>query len=77
MIEPEIVQKGAFTIVGMEASFIGALSSDTNNFQVIPLSGTALSIASMKSKAGRTKPATASSSLGQNESVPTPTSYCM
>ena len=36
MIEPEIVQKEAFTIVGMEASFIGALSPDANNFELVP-----------------------------------------
>ena len=36
MIEPKIVQKGAFTIVGMEASFIGALSPDANNFELVP-----------------------------------------
>ena len=36
MIEPKIVQKEAFTVVGLEASFISALSTDTNNFQVIP-----------------------------------------
>ena len=37
MIEPKIVQKEAFTVVGMEAHFISALSTDTNNLQVIPL----------------------------------------
>ena len=36
MIEPEIVQKGALTIVGMEASFISALSPDANNFELVP-----------------------------------------
>ena len=36
MIEPEIVEKDAFTVVGMETHFIGALSSGTNNLQVIP-----------------------------------------
>ena len=36
MIEPKIVQKEAFTVFGLEASFISALSTDTNNFQVIP-----------------------------------------
>ena len=36
MNEPEIVQKDAFTLVGMEARFIGALSPDANNFDVIP-----------------------------------------
>jgi len=34
--EPEIVQRDAFTLVGIEAPFIGALSPDANNFQVIP-----------------------------------------
>ena len=36
MIEPKIVQKEAFTVVGMEEPFIGALSPDANNFEVIP-----------------------------------------
>ena len=36
IIEPEIVQKEAFTLVGLEASFIGALSPDADNFEVIP-----------------------------------------
>lgn len=36
MFEPEIVEKDAFTVVGMEAHFISALSPDTNNLQVIP-----------------------------------------
>lgn len=36
MNEPEIIQKDAFTLVGVEAPFIGALSPDANNFQVIP-----------------------------------------
>ena len=36
MIKPEIVQKEAFTVVGMETHFISALSPDTNSFQVIP-----------------------------------------
>ena len=36
MNEPEIVQKDAFTLVGIEAPFIGALSPDANNFDVIP-----------------------------------------
>ena len=36
MIEPEIVQKEAFTVVGMETSFIGALSPDANNFELVP-----------------------------------------
>ncbi len=36
MIEPEIVQKEAFTVVGMETHFISALSSDTNNFELVP-----------------------------------------
>lgn len=36
MNEPEIVQKDAFTLVGVEAPFIGALSPDANNFDVIP-----------------------------------------
>ena len=36
MIEPEIVEKDAFTVVGMETHFISALSSDTNNLHVIP-----------------------------------------
>ena len=36
MTEPRIVQVEAFTVVGMEASFIGALSPDANNFEVIP-----------------------------------------
>jgi len=34
--EPEIVQRDAFTLVGVEAPFIGALSPDANNFDVIP-----------------------------------------
>ena len=36
MNEPEIVQKDAFTLVGVEAPFISALSPDSNNFKVIP-----------------------------------------
>src|SRR4030095_15976051 len=36
MIEPQIVQKPALTLVGLEASFIHALSPETNNFKVIP-----------------------------------------
>ena len=36
MIEPKIVQKEAFTVVGLEASFIGALSPDANNFELVP-----------------------------------------
>ena len=36
MIEPEIVEKDAFTVVGMETSFIGALSPDANNFELVP-----------------------------------------
>ncbi len=36
MVEPEIVQKEAFTVVGMEALFLGAQSPDANNFEVIP-----------------------------------------
>ena len=36
MNEPEIMQKDAFTLVGVEAPFIGALSPDSNNFEVIP-----------------------------------------
>ncbi|MDE2823798.1 MAG: GyrI-like domain-containing protein [Chloroflexota bacterium] len=36
MIEPEIIQRDAFTLVGVEAPFIGALSPDANNFEVIP-----------------------------------------
>ena len=36
MIEPQITHREAFTIVGMEATFIGALSPDANNFDVIP-----------------------------------------
>ena len=36
MIEPEIVQKEAFTVVGMETHFIGALSPDANNFELVP-----------------------------------------
>ena len=36
MIEPKIVPMESFTVVGMEASFIGALSPDANNFDVIP-----------------------------------------
>ena len=36
MIEPEIVEKDAFTVVGMETHFISALSSDTNNFELVP-----------------------------------------
>ena len=35
MVEPEIVQKEAFTVVGMEAPFMGAQSPDANNFEVI------------------------------------------
>lgn len=36
MNEPEIIQRDAFTLVGVEAPFIGALSPDANNFDVIP-----------------------------------------
>jgi AraC family transcriptional regulator len=36
MQQPRIVQKPPLTIVGLEASFIHALSPDTNNFKVIP-----------------------------------------
>lgn len=36
MIEPQIVRMESFTVVGMEARFIGALSPDANNFDVIP-----------------------------------------
>ena len=36
MVEAEIIQKDAFTVVGMEASFISALSPDSNNFEMIP-----------------------------------------
>ena len=36
MLEPKIVQKDTFTLVGIEAPFIGALSPDANNFEVIP-----------------------------------------
>ena len=40
MINPEIIEKDEFTVVGLEAPFIGALSPDANNFQVIgPLWG--------------------------------------
>lgn len=36
MNEPEIIQRDAFALVGVEAPFIGALSPDASNFQVIP-----------------------------------------
>ena len=36
MNEPEIIQRESFTLVGMEAHFISALSPNTNNFQVVP-----------------------------------------
>lgn len=36
MNEPEIIQRDAFALVGVEAPFIGALSPDANNFDVIP-----------------------------------------
>ena len=36
MLEPQIVQKPALIVVGLEASFIHALSPQTNNFKVIP-----------------------------------------
>ena len=36
MNEPKIIEKDAFTLVGVEAPFIGALSPDANNFDVIP-----------------------------------------
>ncbi|MCY4527577.1 MAG: GyrI-like domain-containing protein [Chloroflexi bacterium] len=36
MKEPKIIQRDAFAIVGVEARFIGALSPDANNFEVIP-----------------------------------------
>lgn len=37
MIEPKIVRKDAFTVVGMEAPFISALSPDANNFDLLPV----------------------------------------
>ena len=36
MNEPEIIQKDAFILMGIETPFIGALSPDANNFDVIP-----------------------------------------
>jgi AraC family transcriptional regulator len=36
MLEPQILEKPAMTIVGLETSFIHALSPETNNFKVIP-----------------------------------------
>ncbi len=36
MIEPQIVPMESFYVVGMEARFIGALSPEANNFDVIP-----------------------------------------
>ena len=35
MIDPHVVEKPAFTIVGCEATFISALSPDANNLEVI------------------------------------------
>lgn len=36
MQQPQIIEKPALTIVGLETPFIHALSPDTNNFKVIP-----------------------------------------
>ena len=36
MQQPQIIEKAALTIVGLETPFIHALSPDTNNFKVIP-----------------------------------------
>lgn len=36
MIEPTLVEKPSFQIIGPEASFIGALSTHPTNFKVIP-----------------------------------------
>jgi AraC family transcriptional regulator len=36
MLEPQIVEKPALTVVGLEAPFISAMSSDATNFKVIP-----------------------------------------
>lgn len=36
MLEPQILEKPAMTIVGLETPFIHGLSPETNNFQVIP-----------------------------------------
>ena len=36
MIEPKIVAREAFAVVGMEAPFISSMSPDANNLQVIP-----------------------------------------
>jgi AraC family transcriptional regulator len=35
MLEPQIVEKPALTVVGLETPFIHALSPDTNNYKVI------------------------------------------
>src|SRR3954465_6382361 len=36
MLEPQIVQKPALIVVGLETAFIHALSPETDNFKVIP-----------------------------------------
>ena len=36
LLQPRIVEQPSFTVIGIEASFIHALSPDATNFQVIP-----------------------------------------
>ena len=75
MNEPEIVQRDAFTLVGIEGSFIGALSPDATNFDVIPALWHRFINRSGEAKTGWTMPTTVSFSLLPRGNDHTPTSY--